>query len=101
MLKELTGAYSQKDDALSLSYQNAAFRLAGEQMKDPTQHASDELLGSVGSFMCHHVRVDQMRMRVVPDLLVVHSWNLYGLGAPSQCHGQNYRNEGWHRSNFK
>jgi hypothetical protein len=55
MLKELTGAFVQKDDALSLSHQNAAFRAMAEQIADPKEHDSDELLGSIASFMCHHV----------------------------------------------
>ncbi|KAF2685216.1 hypothetical protein K458DRAFT_388110 [Lentithecium fluviatile CBS 122367] len=53
MLKELTGAFVQQDDAVSLSQQNIAFRLIVEKMKDPKQHDSDELLGSIASFMCH------------------------------------------------
>lgn len=55
MLKELTGVFAQKDDALSLSHQNSAFRLLSTKMQDPKQHNSDELLGSIASFMCHHV----------------------------------------------
>jgi hypothetical protein len=55
MLKELTGAFVQQDDALSLSHQNAAFRSMVEKMNDPKQHDSDELLGCIASFMCHHV----------------------------------------------
>ncbi|KAJ4293499.1 hypothetical protein N0V90_008782 [Kalmusia sp. IMI 367209] len=54
MLKELTGAFVQRDDALSLAQQNNALRMMSEKMKDPKHHASDEMLGAVLSFMCHH-----------------------------------------------
>lgn len=57
MLKELTGAFAQQDDALSLSYQNSAIRLMSEKMKDPRHFADDAVLAAVISFMSHHVRV--------------------------------------------
>lgn len=56
MLRELNGGFVQHDDALILSQQNSAIRLISEEMKDPQKHLSDELLGAVASFMCHHVR---------------------------------------------
>jgi len=68
MLKELTGAFIQQDDALSLSHQNTAFRLMGEKMEDPKQHDSDELLGSIGSFMCHQVRLNQRKVITFTDV---------------------------------
>lgn len=55
MLKELTGVFVKQDDALSLSQQNAALQLMSKKMKDPKHQASDEMLGAVSSFMCHHV----------------------------------------------
>lgn len=55
MLKELNGAFVTQDDAVSLLHQNNAIRSMGEKMKDPRHHTSDELLGAVGAFMCHHV----------------------------------------------
>jgi hypothetical protein len=61
MLKELTGAHVHQDDALSLSHHNSAVRLVGEKMKDPQKHDSDELLGSIASFMCHHVGLKPSR----------------------------------------
>ncbi|KAF2245891.1 hypothetical protein BU26DRAFT_541941 [Trematosphaeria pertusa] len=54
MLKELNGAFVTQDDAVSLLHQNNAIRSMGEKMKDPRHHTSDELLGAVGAFMCHH-----------------------------------------------
>lgn len=54
-LKELTGTFVQKSDSLSLANQNRAIRSLTEKMKDPKYQASDEMIGAVSSFMCHHV----------------------------------------------
>ncbi|OAG04843.1 uncharacterized protein CC84DRAFT_1121589 [Paraphaeosphaeria sporulosa] len=53
-LKELTGAFVQKSDSLSLSMQSHAIRAMRERMQDAKHHASDETIGAVGSFMCHY-----------------------------------------------
>jgi len=56
MLKEMTGTFVHHDDALSLSKHNAALRLISDNVKDPVNNISDEVLGAISSFMCHHVR---------------------------------------------
>lgn len=53
-LKELNGTYLQEDDSLSLAIQNKALRSLTEQMRDSKHQASDEMVGSVCAFMCHH-----------------------------------------------
>ncbi|KAL5394411.1 hypothetical protein PMIN06_001583 [Paraphaeosphaeria minitans] len=53
-LKELTGAFVQKSDSLSLSMHSRAIRAMRERMEDPEHHASDETIGAVGSFMCYY-----------------------------------------------
>lgn len=56
-LRQSTGAYVQEDDSLGLSIENKAIRSMMEKLKDSNYHASDEMIGSVCAFMCHHVRV--------------------------------------------
>jgi hypothetical protein len=94
MLKEVTGAFVQQDDALSLSHQNAAFRAMADKMHDSKQHDSDELLGCIASFMCHHVGT-KMQCRYHGLTTAAYPRSFCGLGASSQRHVEDLSNEGW------
>ncbi|CAO2647075.1 Nn.00g079970.m01.CDS01 [Neocucurbitaria sp. VM-36] len=48
------GFYPSQDDALALTHHHKALRHASEMMKDPVKLKSDETIGAVASFMCHH-----------------------------------------------
>lgn len=52
---QLNGPFVNEDDAVSLSYHSKALQLVNEKMKDPAQHRSDALTGTVAAFMCHDV----------------------------------------------
>jgi hypothetical protein len=49
------GFFPSQDDNLALTHHHKALRQAGQMMKDATMHKSDEALGMVASFLCHHV----------------------------------------------
>ncbi|KAH7075765.1 hypothetical protein BKA63DRAFT_512323 [Paraphoma chrysanthemicola] len=48
------GFFPSQDDAVALSYHHKALRFTSEMIKDPSKHKSDEILGAVTGFMCHH-----------------------------------------------
>ncbi|KAJ4377202.1 hypothetical protein N0V83_000025 [Neocucurbitaria cava] len=48
------GFYASQDDAVALKHHHKALRYAGEMVKDPVKLKSDETIGAVASFMCHH-----------------------------------------------
>ncbi|CAG5158171.1 uncharacterized protein ALTATR162_LOCUS5020 [Alternaria atra] len=54
LFQKLNGFFPSQDDALALTHRHKALRAASEMMKDPTKHKSDEIIGTVASFMCHH-----------------------------------------------
>ncbi|ORY19314.1 hypothetical protein BCR34DRAFT_472425 [Clohesyomyces aquaticus] len=47
------GSYVSEDDSESLFHHTTALQLVNEKLKDPAHHKSDELIGTVCSFMCH------------------------------------------------
>ncbi|KAF1847854.1 uncharacterized protein K460DRAFT_384132 [Cucurbitaria berberidis CBS 394.84] len=53
-LQKLNGFFPSQDDGLALTHHHKALRHASEMMKDPAKHKSDEVIGTVASFMCHH-----------------------------------------------
>jgi hypothetical protein len=55
IFQKINGYYPSQDDALALTHHHKALRQTHEMMKDPLKHKSDETLGAVVSFMCHHV----------------------------------------------
>jgi hypothetical protein len=56
IFQKLNGFFPSQDDALALTHHHKALRHASEMMKIPQKHSSDEAIGAVVSFMCHHVR---------------------------------------------
>jgi hypothetical protein len=55
VFQKLNGFYPSRDDALALTHYHKALQHAGEMMKSPENHTSDEAIGVVASFMCHQV----------------------------------------------
>ncbi|KAF2024131.1 hypothetical protein EK21DRAFT_79413 [Setomelanomma holmii] len=48
------GYFPSQDDPLALTYHHKALRRAGEMMKLPQTHNSEDAISVVVSFMCHH-----------------------------------------------
>ncbi|KAJ5060819.1 hypothetical protein J3E74DRAFT_450616 [Bipolaris maydis] len=49
------GYFPSQDDAVALRHHHKALRHTTEMMKDPKMHQSDELIGSMVSFMIHQI----------------------------------------------
>ncbi|CAG5158169.1 uncharacterized protein ALTATR162_LOCUS5019 [Alternaria atra] len=54
IFQKLNGSFPSRDDALALTHSYKALRAASEMMKDSSKHKSDDMIGTVASFMCHH-----------------------------------------------
>jgi hypothetical protein len=55
ILRRLDMSLLSQDDTLALTHSYKAIRAANEMMKDSLQYKSDEMIGTVASFMCDHV----------------------------------------------
>jgi hypothetical protein len=55
VFQKMRGAFPSQDDAQALFHHQKALRLARELLSDPTKHTSNEVLGTIVSFTCHHV----------------------------------------------
>ncbi|KAF2125502.1 hypothetical protein P153DRAFT_348731 [Dothidotthia symphoricarpi CBS 119687] len=54
IFEKLHGHFPAQDNAQALTHHHTALRLANEMINDPTKYMSDETVGTVASFMCHH-----------------------------------------------
>jgi hypothetical protein len=63
IFQNLNGYFPSQDDALALVHHHKALRNGSELMKDSKMHNSDETLGAITSFMCHHVSTTPWAMR--------------------------------------
>jgi hypothetical protein len=55
VFQKMRGAFPSQDNAQALVHHQKALRLARELLSDSTKHTSDEALGTIVSFTCHHV----------------------------------------------
>lgn len=54
LFQQQNGFFPSQDDGIALTHHHKALRHASEMMKDASKHKSDEIIGTVASFMCHH-----------------------------------------------
>jgi hypothetical protein len=57
VFQKMNGYFPSQDHALALTHHHEALWLAGEMMKRPDWHGTDEIIGTVLSFLAHQVEV--------------------------------------------
>jgi hypothetical protein len=57
VFQKINGYFPSQDDAIALTHHQEALRLAGEMMKRPGWHGTDEAIGIILSFMAHQVSI--------------------------------------------
>lgn len=55
VFQKMRGAFPSQDNAEALVHHQKALRLARELLGDPNKQTSNEALGTIVSFTCHHV----------------------------------------------
>ncbi|KAF2845127.1 hypothetical protein T440DRAFT_493642 [Plenodomus tracheiphilus IPT5] len=53
LFQKMNGYFPSQDDHLALAHRHKALIHANEMMKDTLKHTSDEMIGTVASFLCH------------------------------------------------
>ncbi|KAI8933326.1 hypothetical protein NX059_009950 [Plenodomus lindquistii] len=53
MFQMIHGYFPSQDDHVALTHRHHALMHANEMMKDASKHKSDEMIGTVATFMCH------------------------------------------------
>ncbi|KAH6638809.1 hypothetical protein C7974DRAFT_387349 [Boeremia exigua] len=54
IFQQMNGFYPSQDNAQALAHHQKALSLARKLMSDPAKHTSNEALGTIVSFTCHH-----------------------------------------------
>lgn len=57
IFQKIDGNFPSVDNALALVHHQKALRLARELLSDSTNHTSNEAVGTIVSFTCHHVSI--------------------------------------------
>jgi hypothetical protein len=57
IFQNINGYFPSQDDAIALTHHHEALRLAGEMMRRPGWHGTDEAIGTILSFMAHQVSI--------------------------------------------
>jgi hypothetical protein len=57
IFQKTNGYFPSQDDAIALTHHHEALRLAGEMMRRPGWHGTDEAIGTILSFMAHQVSI--------------------------------------------
>jgi hypothetical protein len=57
VFQKANGYFPSQDDAIALTHHHEALRLAGEMMRRPGWHRTDEAIGTILSFMAHQVSI--------------------------------------------
>lgn len=55
LFQKTRGYFPSQDNAVALTHHHKALHAATELMKDPDKRMSIEALGTIESFICHHV----------------------------------------------
>lgn len=55
MFQKIFGHFPSQNNALALTHHQKALHLARKLMRDPAKHQSNEAVGVIVSFTCHHM----------------------------------------------